>query len=465
MKNGSKLASSAAASSRPSRRAPASRPRRCARPCRPCAGRSAACRARRRPSSRRRRARRPRPQRRPRRVPAPRRAPSARSPAPVPASLALQISETPVRPYATRMTADDIGIGMLGYAFMGKAHSRAFQEIARLDTPLQPRLVAVAGRNEDAVAAVAAQLRLRALDDRLARPRRRPGDRPVRQRRPQLAARRADDRRGRGGQARPLREAARPRRGRELRDLAARRGDRRQAPVRLQLPLRAGGAAGARADRGRRARRDPPLPRPLPPGLGRRPDPRHVALPARRGGIGRARRPRHARRRPRALPRRRDLDRRRLRPHLPARTGRSTTRSRRPSVRERRDRDDRGDAARARPAQRLPVGDQRLEGLARVRHGAPERAAGLPGRRRPRAGLQDGARLRGRPSVLGALVAARATSSAGARPSRTRRSTSCARSRRTRTSLRTPRRSRTATGRQRCATRSSARARPAAASP
>ena len=39
------------------------------------------------------------------------------------------------------------------------------------------------------------------------------------------------------------------------RDLAARRGRRRQAHVRVQLPLRAGGAARARDDRGRRARR------------------------------------------------------------------------------------------------------------------------------------------------------------------------------------------------------------------
>ena len=53
--------------------------------------------------------------------------------------------------------ADEIGIGMLGYAFMGKAHSRAFREIARLDTPLQPRLVALAGRNEEAVADTAAR--------------------------------------------------------------------------------------------------------------------------------------------------------------------------------------------------------------------------------------------------------------------------------------------------------------------
>ena len=75
-------------------------------------------------------------------------------------------------------------------------------------------------------------------------------------------------------------------------------------------------------------------------------------------------------------------------------------------VRARRGRHARGDAARARAPERVPVGDQRLEGLARVRHGAPERAPGLPGRRRPGARLQDGARLRGRPSVLELLVAA-----------------------------------------------------------
>ena len=55
----------------------------------------------------------------------------------------------------------------------------------------------------------------------------------------------------------------------------------------------------------------------------------------------------------------------------------------------------------------LPVGDQRLEGLARVRHGALERAPGLSGRRRPRTRLQDRARLRDGPPVLGVLVAAR----------------------------------------------------------
>jgi predicted dehydrogenase len=42
---------------------------------------------------------------------------------------------------------------MLGYAFMGKAHSNAFRKIAYMTwpPPLVPRLVAVAGRNEEAV--------------------------------------------------------------------------------------------------------------------------------------------------------------------------------------------------------------------------------------------------------------------------------------------------------------------------
>ena len=50
---------------------------------------------------------------------------------------------------------NEIGIGMLGYAFMGKAHSRACRELLALDPPLRPRLVSVAGRNEEAVAAMA----------------------------------------------------------------------------------------------------------------------------------------------------------------------------------------------------------------------------------------------------------------------------------------------------------------------
>jgi predicted dehydrogenase len=50
-----------------------------------------------------------------------------------------------------------IGIGMLGYAFMGKAHSNAYRTLAYMTwpPPLMPQLVAIAGRNEDAVAEAA----------------------------------------------------------------------------------------------------------------------------------------------------------------------------------------------------------------------------------------------------------------------------------------------------------------------
>src|SRR5881398_606127 len=53
--------------------------------------------------------------------------------------------------------AGEIGVGMLGYAFMGKAHSNAFRKIAYMTwpPPLVPRLVAIAGRYEEAVAGAA----------------------------------------------------------------------------------------------------------------------------------------------------------------------------------------------------------------------------------------------------------------------------------------------------------------------
>ena len=54
---------------------------------------------------------------------------------------------------------DEIGIGMLGYAFMGKAHSNAFRKIAYITwpPPLVPRLVGIAGRNAEAVGEAASR--------------------------------------------------------------------------------------------------------------------------------------------------------------------------------------------------------------------------------------------------------------------------------------------------------------------
>lgn len=53
--------------------------------------------------------------------------------------------------------APEIGVGMLGYAFMGKAHTNAYKKIPYLmyPPPAIPRLVAICGRSEEAVAEAA----------------------------------------------------------------------------------------------------------------------------------------------------------------------------------------------------------------------------------------------------------------------------------------------------------------------
>jgi predicted dehydrogenase len=55
--------------------------------------------------------------------------------------------------------APEIGIGMLGYAFMGKAHSNAYKKLPYMMYPpvAIPKLAAVAGRNESAVKEAAAR--------------------------------------------------------------------------------------------------------------------------------------------------------------------------------------------------------------------------------------------------------------------------------------------------------------------
>ncbi len=49
--------------------------------------------------------------------------------------------------------APEVGVGMLGYAFMGKAHTNAFKKIPYMMYPpvAVPKLVGIAGRNEEAV--------------------------------------------------------------------------------------------------------------------------------------------------------------------------------------------------------------------------------------------------------------------------------------------------------------------------
>ena len=52
-----------------------------------------------------------------------------------------------------------LGVGMAGYAFMGASHSQAWRSAGRFfDLPLAPDMVALCGRNTDAVAAAATKL-------------------------------------------------------------------------------------------------------------------------------------------------------------------------------------------------------------------------------------------------------------------------------------------------------------------
>src|SRR6186997_152554 len=51
----------------------------------------------------------------------------------------------------------EVGVGLLGYAFMGRAHSHAFKTLANMldPAPAVPQLIAIAGRDEQAVNAAA----------------------------------------------------------------------------------------------------------------------------------------------------------------------------------------------------------------------------------------------------------------------------------------------------------------------
>ena len=52
-----------------------------------------------------------------------------------------------------------LGVGMVGYAFMGRAHSQAWRTVDRVfDLPLRPRMAAICGRDQAATAAAASRL-------------------------------------------------------------------------------------------------------------------------------------------------------------------------------------------------------------------------------------------------------------------------------------------------------------------
>jgi predicted dehydrogenase len=49
------------------------------------------------------------------------------------------------------MSRETLGVAMLGYAFMGKAHSRALLALQHLEVPLKPELVSISGRTAEGV--------------------------------------------------------------------------------------------------------------------------------------------------------------------------------------------------------------------------------------------------------------------------------------------------------------------------
>ena len=265
-----------------------------------------------------------------------------------------------------------IGIGMLGYAFMGKAHTNALKKMAyRIwPPPYIPRLVAISGRDEKAVAEAARRYGYETYstrwEDVVANPDVQvfdnggPNDVHLE---PTVAAAKA-------GKHIICEKPLGRDRGGELRDLEGRRGDRRQAQcafnyrffpaIRLaKLMIDAGEIGEIYHFRGRYHQEwvmDPQFPKVW-------------RLDKARGGVGRARRSRRARHRPVALPHRRAVERDRAAEDVHHRPPRRHGRRRRRvpgdrRVRERRQRDVRGDALRAGPQEPDAVGDQRLEGHA-----------------------------------------------------------------------------------------------------
>ena len=358
-----------------------------------------------------------------------------------------------------------IGVGMLGTRSWAVPTRNAYRTIPYMTRPpLVPRLVAVAGRSEEKASPrrpSATASSGTSPTGASCSPTTPSGSLDVCG--PNYVHAEASIAAAREWPARALREAARPRRRRELRGLAGGGARGRRAPVRLQLPLRAGRPPREGDHRRRRAGRDPPLPRQLPAGVAGRSG-RSDALAPQPGDrrVGRPRRPRRARHRPGALPGRRGGHRHGSHPHVHPRAsrrhrGRGRRLRGRRRVRRRGRRHPRGLASLRRPQERPDLGDQR-----RQRARSPSTSSGSTScgsrfatrsrarrRRLPhRAGDRGGAPLRA------VLVAAGAHHRLGAHVRPRDRPPPDGHRRRTAPWGRTVRRSRTATGRPRSATRS-----------
>ncbi len=206
-----------------------------------------------------------------------------------------------------------IRIGQVGAGFIGKVHSLAYrrgEHVAPCAEP--PRRARDARRSRRRrTRRNRCPVRLGRGHGPLAGDRPGPDDHAAGQRGPQPAARRALHRRRPSRQAHPVREAAGLERRRGADHLPRGRGDRRAAPVRVHVPLHPRDPPRPPADRCRRARRHPALPRTVPALLRRGPRaPDVLAAGSRHRGRGRPRRPRLTPHRSGPVPRRRDRIRR-----------------------------------------------------------------------------------------------------------------------------------------------------------
>ena len=302
----------------------------------------------------------------------------------------------------------EIGVGMLGYAFMGKAHANGYRKLAYMTwpPPLRPRLVSIAGRSEDAVAEAA---RRYGFDRYVTDWTELVSDPGITlfdnsgpnnlHAEPSIAAAEAGKH--------VICEKPLARTADESYDVWQRvqaAGVKHMCAFNYRFVRP---AARARAARGGRPGRDPPLPRRVPAGVGRHRR-RGLALRplARRPGC--PGRPRHARDRPRPLPRRRGRGWRGRR-----RRSRRTRRRRRVRgrgrVRERRRRHARGVALCPGRKNAFTWEINGSKGsiafdLERLNELEVHLVGSKPGSGR---GLPPRARLGGRPPVLGALVAPR----------------------------------------------------------
>ena len=323
-----------------------------------------------------------------------------------------------------------VGVGMLGYAFMGKAHSNAYKKLPYMMYPpvAMPRLVADCGPQRRSHRRSGRRYgyeryytdwhkliedpEVHLFDNGG------PGDMHAE---PTIAAAQA------GKHVfceKPLSRNAEE--GYEMWQEVAEDG--REAHGGAQLPLCAGHPPGLRPDQQRQTGPHLPLPRRLPAGMDHAPL-RHgadLAPEQESGRQRRARRPWLPCHRPGPLPVRRgqepagdDQD---LHPDppTPRRHALGSGRRRRVRlhlrVRKRRHRHDRSEPVCRGPQELQLLGDQRREGVHPLRPGAHERAGGLLGGRRTEGnpGLAQGAGDRRLPSVHRQLVAARAHHRVGA---------------------------------------------------